>query len=113
MASDYTPPMRRALACLLILTALAGSAVAQTAKPTRVVSSNSSSATTSDSPALPRPLIPLTGAAPGRDPDQCRASCGRTYYFCRASGDDDGCPTQWMQCKSRCTATYSPRALGN
>ena len=106
--------MRRALACLLILTALAGSAVAQTAKPTRVVPSASSGAPAqNDSPALPPPLIPLTGAAQGRDPDQCRASCGRTYYFCRANADDDGCPTQWMQCKSRCTATYSPRPLGN
>jgi hypothetical protein len=103
--------MRRALACLLILTALAGSAVAQTAKPTRVVPPTA--AAPSDSPALPPPLIPLTGAAQGRDPDQCRSSCNRTYFFCRANGDDDSCPTQWMQCKSRCTATYSPRPLGN
>jgi hypothetical protein len=106
--------MRRALACLLILTVPAGSALAQTVKPTRVVPSGSSSAPPqSDSPALPPPLIPLTGASQSRDPDQCRASCSRTYYFCRANGDDDGCPTQWMQCKSRCTATYSPRVLGN
>jgi hypothetical protein len=102
--------MRRALACLLILAALAGSAVAQTAKPARVSSADAQAQ--NDSPALPPPLIPLTGAAQGRDPDQCRSSCSRTYYFCRASGDDDGCPTQWAQCKSRCTATYSPRALG-
>lgn len=102
--------MRRALACLLILAAVSGSAVAQTAKPTRVVSAVSSSAPApDDSPALPPPLIPLTGASSGRDPDQCRSSCNRTYFFCRASGDDDGCPTQWMQCKTRCTATYSPR----
>jgi hypothetical protein len=99
--------MRRALACLLILAALAGSAVAQTARPARL--SPASAPTQSDSPALPPPLIRLTGAAQGRDPDQCRSSCNRTYYFCRANGDDDGCPTQWMQCKSRCTATYSPR----
>ncbi len=105
--------MRRALACLLILTALAGSAVAQTAKPTRVIPAPSSAPAQTDSPALPPPLIPLTGALQTRDPDQCRSSCGRTYYFCRANGDDDGCPTQWMQCKSRCTATYTPRALGN
>ncbi len=106
--------MRRALACLLILTTLAGSAVAQTAKPTRIVPSAANNTPAQpDSPALPPPLIPLTGAVQGRDPDQCRASCSRTYYFCRASGDDDGCPTQWMQCKSRCTATYTPRTLGN
>jgi hypothetical protein len=106
--------MRRALACLLILTALAGSAVAQTAKPTRVVPSTSSSAPAQDdTPALPPPLIPLTGASQARDPDQCRSSCNRTYFFCRANGDDDGCPTQWMQCKTRCTATYSSRPLGN
>ena len=106
--------MRRALACLLILAAVSGPALAQTAKPTRVVPPTPSSAPAQgDSPALPPPLIPLTGAAPARDPDQCLASCNRTYYFCRANSDDDGCPTQWMQCKSRCTATYTPRALGN
>ena len=105
--------MRRALACLLILAALAGSATAQTAKPTRVVPSTATRAPVQDdTPALPPPLIPLTGAAPARDPDQCRSSCNRTYFFCRANGDDDSCPTQWMQCKSRCTATYSPRAPG-
>ena len=104
--------MRRALACLLILAALAGSAAAQTAKPTRVVPAAPSRAPQDDTPALPPPLIPLTGAAQARDPDQCRSSCNRTYFFCRANGDDDSCPTQWMQCKSRCTATYSPRALG-
>jgi hypothetical protein len=105
--------MRRALACLLILAALAGSAAAQTAKPMRVVPAKPSGAPAKDdTPALPPPLIPLTGAAQARDPDQCRASCNRTFFFCRANGDDDSCPTQWMQCKSRCTATYSPRALG-
>lgn len=105
--------MRRALACLLILAALAGSAAAQTAKPARLPSATPAGPQDqSDSPALPPPLIPLTGAAQGRDPDQCRSSCNRAYFFCRANGDDDGCPTQWAQCKSRCTATYSPRPLG-
>jgi hypothetical protein len=102
--------MRRALACLLILATLTGSALAQTAKPARVVAQNSDAP--AENPALPPPLIPLTGAAQTRDPDQCRSSCNRTYFFCRANSDDDSCPTQWMQCKSRCTATYSPRALG-
>jgi hypothetical protein len=104
--------MRRALACLLILAALTGSAVAQTAKPVRLSSGSSSASIQSDSPALPPPLIPLTGASQARDPDQCRSSCNRTYFFCRASGDDDSCPTNWAQCKTRCTATYSPRPLG-
>ena len=103
--------MRRALACLLILAAVSGSAIAQTAKPARLASTSGAPAQ-DDSPALPPPLIPLTGASQARDPDQCRSSCNRTYFFCRANGDDDGCPTQWAQCKSRCTATYSPRPLG-
>lgn len=102
--------MRRALALLLIAAALGGSAVAQTAKPTRVVAQTSDAP--DESPALPPPLIPLTGAAQSRDPDQCRSSCNRAYFFCRASGDDDSCPTAWAQCKSRCTATYSSRPLG-
>ena len=106
--------MRRALACLLILAAVSGSAVAQTAKPTRVVVAPTTHAPAQPvTPALPRPLTPLTGVAQARDPDQCRASCSRTYFFCRANSDDDSCPTSWMQCKTRCTATYTPRALGN
>lgn len=103
--------MRRILASLLIAAALASSAGAQTAKPGRAPASASSDVP-ADSPALPPPLVPLSGAAQGRDPDQCRSSCNRTYYFCRAGGDDDGCPTQWAQCKARCTATYSPRPPG-
>ena len=106
--------MRRALACLLILAAVSGSAVAQTAKPARVVVAPTTDAPAPPvTPALPRPLTPLTGVAQARDPDQCRASCSRTYFFCRANSDDDSCPTSWMQCKTRCTATYTPRALGN
>lgn len=106
--------MRRALACLLILAALSGSAVAQTAKPTRVIPAAPAVAPApAANPVLPPPLIPLTGVSQGRDPDQCRAACSRTYFFCRANGDDDSCPTSWMQCKSRCTATYTPRPLGN
>ena len=106
--------MRRALACLLILVALAGAAAAQTVKPTRVVPPPASSAPPpSATPALPPPLVPLTGGAQGVNPNQCRSSCARTYYFCRANGDDDSCATQWAQCKARCTATYSPRPLGN
>ncbi|MBO9560702.1 MAG: hypothetical protein J7515_19225 [Caulobacter sp.] len=105
--------MRRALALLLIAAALTGSATAQTAKPTRVITKASEAAPVqSDSPALPPPLVPLTAASQGRDPDQCRSACNRTYFFCRANSDDDACPTQWMQCKTRCTATYSPRGFG-
>ncbi len=105
--------MRRVLACLLIL-ALAGPAVAQTAKPTRIIPPAPSTAPVQpDTPALPPPLVPLTGASQRVDPNQCRSTCARTYYFCRSNGDDDSCATQWMQCKSRCTATYSPRAPGN
>jgi hypothetical protein len=57
--------MRRVLACLLILAALAGSATAQTAKPMRVVPKaprDAPAPAPSDTPALPPPLIPLTGA---------------------------------------------------
>ena len=106
--------MRRALACLLILAAVSGSALAQTAKPTRVVPAPPGAAPVPPAaPALPPPLVPLTGAAQARDPDQCRAACSRTYFFCKANSDDDSCPTSWMQCKTRCAATYTPRALGN
>lgn len=105
--------MRRVLAPLLIVAALASAAGAQTSKRTRIVTPPPAAAPApANMPALPPPLVPLTGAAQARDPDQCRSSCSRTYYFCRANGDDDTCPTSWAQCKARCTATYSPRPLG-
>jgi len=96
--------MRRALACLLTIAALASPAGAQVrAKPAPAPAVAASEAV---NPILPIP-IPLAASRQGRDPDQCRASCARTYYFCRANGDDDSCSGQWAQCKSRCTATYS------
>jgi hypothetical protein len=104
--------MRRALACLLTIAALAAPAGAPVsaqvrAKPTRVIPPVSASQPVeAPNPILPIP-IPLAAGRQGQDPNQCRASCAKAYYFCAASGDDDGCGGQWAQCKSRCTATYS------
>ena len=95
--------MRRALACLLILAALAAPASAQQrAKPAPAMAS----APNTSNPILPVPL-PLAAERQSRDPNQCRAACAKAYYFCGAAGDDDGCGGQWAQCKSRCTATYT------
>ena len=95
--------MRRALACLLILAALATPAGAQQrARPGAV----SPPAPAMTNPILPVPL-PLAADRQGRDPGQCRAACAKAYYFCAAAGDDDGCGGQWAQCKSRCTATFT------
>ena len=94
--------MRRTLAFLLMIAALASPAGAQVRpKPAPAVV-----ASEAPNPILPIP-IPLAASRQGRDPDQCRASCARTYYFCRSNGDDDSCSGQWAQCKARCTATYS------
>ena len=99
--------MRRALACLLILAALAAPASAQQrAKPTTVMAPTSSPAPSTTNPILPIPL-PLAAERQGRDPNQCRAACAKAYYFCAAGGDGDSCGGQWAQCKSRCTATYT------
>ena len=99
--------MRRAIACLLILAALATPAGAQQrAKPLTSTPFTSTPAPETTNPILPVPL-PLAAERQGRDPNQCRAVCAKTYYFCRANGDDDGCGGQWAQCKSRCTATYT------
>ena len=100
--------MRRALACLLMIAALATPAGAQVrAKPTTVVPSTSTSQPVeTPNPILPVPL-PFAADRQSRDPGQCRAACAKAYYFCAAGGDDDGCGGQWAQCKSRCTATYT------
>ena len=99
--------MRRALACLLILAALATPAGAQQrAKPATVAPSASQPAPNASNPILPVPL-PLAADRQSRDPGQCRAACAKAYFFCGAAGDDDGCGGQWAQCKSRCTATFT------
>ncbi len=99
--------MRRALACLLMIAALATPAGAQVrAKPTTVVSSAAQPAPQSANPILPV-LLPFAADRQSRDPGQCRAACAKAYYFCGSAGDDPGCGGQWAQCKSRCTATYT------
>jgi hypothetical protein len=52
------------------------------------------------------PPIPLAQSRPGGDAGQCRATCARTYYFCKAGTEDDSCSGQFAQCNARCTATY-------
>jgi hypothetical protein len=105
--------MRRALLCLLTIAALAAPAGASLGAPARgsksaraIPSAPASQPLEAPNPILPIP-IPLAASRQGRDPDQCRTSCARTYYFCRSNGDDDSCSGQWAQCKARCTATYS------
>jgi hypothetical protein len=100
--------MRRALACLLMIAALATPAGAQMrAKPIIVIPPTPAPRPVeAPNPILPIP-IPLAAGRQGQDSGQCRASCAKSYYFCRASPDDDGCASQWAQCKSRCTATYT------
>jgi hypothetical protein len=101
--------MRRALACLLMLAALATPASAQLrgGKAMRVIPPTPvAQPAEAPNPILPVP-IPLAAGRQGLDPGQCRASCAKTYYFCNATGDDDSCVGRWVQCKSRCTATYT------
>lgn len=103
--------MRRALALLLTIAALAAPASAQMrgGRPMRVIPPSPAATpqpVETPNPILPIP-IPLAAGRQGQDPGQCRASCAKTYYFCGASGDDDSCGGRWVQCKSRCTATYT------
>jgi hypothetical protein len=52
-------------------------------------------------PPLPQP----PGASPlaGVDPNQCRAACARTYYFCLAGENAEACPEPWTRCVVDCT----------
>jgi len=100
--------MRRVLALLLVSAALAspaGAAPKSAAQPRAPAP-----AAAVPQGVLP-PLIPLAQARAGGDASQCRSSCARTYYFCKAGTEDDSCPGQFGQCNARCTATY--RRLGS
>ena len=99
--------MRRALVLLVITLALA-SPVHAAAPPAKQVQPKKAPAAAAPviapSFVLQSP-IPLASTTPGGDAGQCRASCARTYYFCKAQ-DDDQCPAQWAQCSARCTSSY-------
>jgi hypothetical protein len=97
--------MSRVLALLLMTLTLASPAGA--AGPQKQVQPKKPVAAapiTTPSVVLQAP-IPLASTTPGGDAGQCRSSCARAYYFCKAQ-DDDQCPSSWAQCSARCTATY-------
>ena len=100
--------MRRVLSLLLVSAALASPAGAAP-KPAAQPKASAPAVAVPQS-VLP-PLIPLAQARAGGDASQCRATCARTYYFCKSGTDDDSCPGQFAQCNARCTATY--RRLGS
>ncbi|PTS86812.1 MULTISPECIES: hypothetical protein [unclassified Caulobacter] len=95
--------MRRVLALLLVSAALASQAGAA---PKPVAQPRPAASAVTETQSVLPPLIPLAQARGGGDASQCRASCARTYYFCKAGTEDDSCPGQFGQCNARCTATY-------
>ena len=104
--------MRRLLALLLMTLTLASPAGAA-GPPSKQVQPKKAAVAAAPvitpSVVLQAP-IPLASTTPGGDAGQCRSSCARTYYFCKAQ-DDDQCPSSWAQCNARCTSTY--RRLGS
>lgn len=50
----------------------------------------------------PLPVAP-TGFASTEAAQQCRRTCAREYYFCRAA-EDEICPSVWSRCTARCGA---------
>ena len=51
---------------------------------------------------IPAPLpVTPTGFAAPQGAQQCRRSCAREYYFCRAA-EDEICPAVWSRCTARC-----------
>jgi hypothetical protein len=95
--------MRRVLTLLIVSAALASEAGAA---PKPVAQSRPSAPAPAETQTVLPPLIPLAQSRPGGDASQCRSSCARTYYFCKAGTEDDSCPGQFGQCNARCTATY-------
>ncbi|HEY3887169.1 MAG TPA: hypothetical protein VGL73_01255 [Caulobacteraceae bacterium] len=54
------------------------------------------------SPVLRASLPPSDAALLPADPDQCRAGCAHTYYFCLAGDDAPSCPQNWTACLASC-----------
>lgn len=117
--------MRRLVTLCVLALAIAGPAGAQSKARPKVPPAASaglrgpvSAAAPASRPAAPAPEAadysaqslflpaPIASAPVGGAPQQCRASCAQTYYFCLSAGDGDGdyCSANWGQCRSACDA---------
>ncbi len=99
--------MRRVSSALLLLAVLASSAGAQTHARRASPAPVPAEAPAASAQAVIPPPIPLQSPRPGADPAACKAVCAKTYYFCRANTDDDGCPAEWARCDARCKASFA------
>lgn len=82
----------------LILLIAMTPAVAQTSSSK--ASPKSPPAKIAPAPASVQPLFsPIPSA---KTPDQCRADCAKTYYFCLAENEQSECAPQWSQCRITC-----------
>ena len=50
------------------------------------------------------PPPPVAAASIPLDASACRMDCAKSYYFCRAGENPDGCSPNWSQCVAACSS---------
>ena len=121
--------MRRVLAFLVLILALAGPASAQR-RPITVIAPSAAAPVlrgplSADTPVAAGPAADPTGTAAaaaaalaqsqiplrllsdtpvGGEAGQCRLTCAQAYYFCLSSDVGDDCAPTWGQCRAACDA---------
>ena len=91
-----------ALTLILLLLAPPPKAISP-APPQTPAQSDDAAAAAKTTPAKPaKPVAPIS-IKPAVDPlAECRAACGKSYYFCLQAEDADTCTPSWNQCRAGC-----------
>ena len=101
--------MRRLIAAVLILTAIAApSLAADGVKARRITVVQQPVLRGRQSPVRPAAVAVLapnpTGRSAAGDAYACRQGCAETRYFCEAGQNPDECGSTWGQCVAACSA---------
>ena len=97
--------MRRLFLLLVFLPTVALAADADNGAPAAPPAQAQDAGAQSDqaAPAAPSPPAPPPVSVAG-DSSDCRMACAQTYYFCRASDEEQNCSPAWSRCVATCAS---------